>query len=164
MYALGLFTLAAAVCTVAAKTIVITVGGNTTNDATTVFKPNVVVANEGDTVLFNCELLSYRFFDHCLDPLFPPVTNGNHTVTQSTFAFPCVPAHTTDSTVNGFDSSFRDAGNEQAITTLSVTVDDPDKTIWFYDYNTCAQGGVGAVNLNKTSTETLDGFQVCYTI
>ncbi|KAF8070738.1 hypothetical protein FPV67DRAFT_1448419 [Lyophyllum atratum] len=114
-----------------AKTIVITVGGNTTNDATTVFQPNTVVA----------------------------LTQGNHTVTQSTFASPCIPAHDTDSTINGFDSSFRNAGNGTAITNLPYTVTDANTTIWFYDFNLCSQGGVGAINVNESSTETIDGFQ-----
>ncbi|KAG6861113.1 hypothetical protein C0995_003842 [Termitomyces sp. Mi166 len=139
-FALGLFTLASVVAAAFAKTIVITVGGNTTNDATTVFQPNTVVADKGDTVLFN-------------------FTNGNHTATQSSFATPCVPIHDTDIIVNGFDSSFRDAGEEQAITTLPVAIGNPNETIWFYDYNTCSKGGVGAINLNKSSTETIDGFQ-----
>ncbi|KAH0588797.1 hypothetical protein H2248_004597 [Termitomyces sp. 'cryptogamus'] len=132
--------LVSAVVAASAKTIVITVGGNTTNDATTVFQPNVVVADKGDIVLFN-------------------FTNGNHTATQSTFAAPCTPIHDTDIAINGFDSSFRDAGKEQAITTLPVTIDNPNQTVWFYDFTTCAQGGVGAINLNKSSTETIDGFQ-----
>ncbi|KAG6920199.1 hypothetical protein DXG01_004968 [Tephrocybe rancida] len=161
---LGLFAacnkpiqLAAAV-TAVAKTVVVTVGGNTTNDATTVFQPNVVFADQGDTVVFNCKFLLH-LFNLLLDPLSPAVTNGNHTATQSTFAFPCISVHDINSTINGFDSNFRDAGKQQAITTLSVTIDNSNKTIWFYDYNTCGQGGVGGINLNKTSTETIDGFQ-----
>ncbi|GLB37732.1 hypothetical protein LshimejAT787_0407830 [Lyophyllum shimeji] len=123
-----------------AKTIVITVGGNTTSDATSVFQPNSVVAREGDVVLFN-------------------FTQGNHTATQSTFAAPCVRAHDSDITFNGFDSSFRNAGDGEAITTLPVTISDSNTTIWFFDFNTCAKGGVGAINVNTSSTETLDGFQ-----
>lgn len=90
------------------------------------------------------------------------VTLGNHSVTQSTFAAPCVPAHDTDITVNGFDSSFRDAGNETAITNLPVTITDPKTPIWFFDYNTCALGGVGVINVNVSSLETLEGFQVSH--
>ena len=40
---------------VAAKQIVITVGYNTTNDATKVFQPASVIAQTGDIVYFNCE-------------------------------------------------------------------------------------------------------------
>ena len=33
-----------------------------------------------------------------------------------------------------------------------------NQTFWFFDYNTCGIGGVGAINFNTSSTETLDGF------
>lgn len=130
----------APICFVTAKQIVITVGHNVTNDATKVFQPASVVAQTGDVVYFNFTL-------------------GNHTATQSTFSSPCIPAHDTNVTVNGFNSGFRDAGNSQAITNLPVIVDNPNATIWFFDYNTCAQGGVGGININDSSSETLQGFQ-----
>ncbi|KAG6828252.1 hypothetical protein H0H92_008640 [Tricholoma furcatifolium] len=140
MYRITLaLSVVAVVVAASAKTVVITVG-NTTSDAKTVFTPNSVAANAGDTVLFN-------------------FTHGNHTATQSAFSSPCVPIHKTNVTVNGFDSSFRDAGNEQAVTTLPVTINDNITTIWFYDSNTCAEGGVGGININSSSTETLAGFQ-----
>ncbi|KIK09255.1 hypothetical protein K443DRAFT_671747 [Laccaria amethystina LaAM-08-1] len=123
------------------KIVVITVGGNTTSNAGLVFSPESVVADLGDTVFFN-------------------FTQGNHTVTQSSFASPCIPIHETDSTVNGFDSSFRDAGNGTAITNLPITVIDPNTTVWFFDFNTCGLGGVGGINVNQSSYQTLDGFQV----
>lgn len=88
-----------------------------------------------------------------------PVTEGNHTAIQSTFSSPCIPAHITNQTINGFDSGFRNTDNGTAITTLTFTVTDPNTTVWFYDANTCAQGGVGGININESSTETLDGFQ-----
>ncbi|EPT00318.1 hypothetical protein FOMPIDRAFT_1016617 [Fomitopsis schrenkii] len=31
-------------------------------------------------------------------------------------------------------------------------------TIWFFDWNTCALGGVGGINVNESSTQTLAGF------
>lgn len=62
--------------------------------------------------------------------------------------------------MNGFDSSFRNAGNGTAITNLPVTVTDPNTTIWFFDYNTCGLGGVGGINVNESSYQTLAGFQV----
>jgi len=37
-----------------AKDIVITVGGNTTDDVTTVFKPRTVTGRLGDVIVFNC--------------------------------------------------------------------------------------------------------------
>ena len=92
-------------------------------------------------------------------PFTPTVTQGNHSAIQSEFATPCIPAHDTNITVNGFNSGFRDAGNGTAITNLPVTISD-NSTIWFYDANTCAQGGVGGINVNESSTETLDGFRV----
>ena len=88
------------------------------------------------------------------------VTQGNHTATQALFASPCIPAHRINETVNGFDSGFRQSLNFTAITTLEVPITDNDTTIWFYDYNTCAEGGVGVINVNETSLETLDGFEV----
>jgi len=132
-----------ACASVAARTIVITVGGSSVNEtnATAIFDPQTVDAVAGDTVVFN-------------------FTFGNHTVTQSEFATPCIHAHDTDSSVNGFDSAFRDAGSEQAVTQLQVpiTKDNENDTIWFYDANTCAEGGVGAINVNESSSQPFDAF------
>ncbi|KAI1791124.1 hypothetical protein LXA43DRAFT_973197 [Ganoderma leucocontextum] len=124
-----------------AKQIVITVGGSTQapDNAITVFDPDAVTADIGDLIVFN-------------------FTQGNHTATQSTFAAPCIPLHDFDTTLNGFDSSFRNAGNFSAVTTLSVNVTTND-TIWFFDWNTCAEGGVGGININGSSYQTLDGFR-----
>ncbi len=93
-----------------------------------------------------------------------PVTQGNHTVTQSLFATPCIPAHDANITINGFDSAFRDAGNGTAITILTVpiTPEIENQTIWFFDYNTCGQGGVGGINVNESSFENTDAFIVRY--
>ncbi|KJA28915.1 hypothetical protein HYPSUDRAFT_155068 [Hypholoma sublateritium FD-334 SS-4] len=131
---------AALVTSVYAKTVVVTVGDSTTGNPMDTFQPANVTANQGDVVLFN-------------------FTEGNHTATQSTFSSPCIPAHITNQTINGFDSGFRDTDNGTAITTLTFTVTDPNTTVWFYDANTCSQGGVGGININESSTETLDGFQ-----
>ncbi|KAI9062444.1 hypothetical protein FKP32DRAFT_1574111, partial [Trametes sanguinea] len=123
-----------------AKQIVITVGDPLSSDnATTVFRPAEVKANIGDVVLFN-------------------FTQGNHSATQSTFASPCIPAHDTNVTINGFNSDLRPTNNGTAITNLPVTITTND-TIWFYDIATCAEGGVGGININDSSTETLEGFQ-----
>ena len=64
-------------------------------------------------------------------------------MTQSTFASPCIPAHDTNITINGFDSGFRDTVNGMAITNLVVPITD-NGTTWFFDVNTCqrARGGV----------------------
>ncbi|KAM5537996.1 hypothetical protein V8D89_008472 [Ganoderma adspersum] len=124
-----------------AKQVVVTVGGSTQapDGASTVFDPDAVTADIGDVVIFN-------------------FTQGNHTATQSTFAAPCIPLHDFNITLNGFDSSFRSAGNFSAITYLSVNVTTSD-TIWFFDWNTCAEGGVGGININGTNYLTLDGFR-----
>ncbi|CCM03922.1 uncharacterized protein FIBRA_06073 [Fibroporia radiculosa] len=126
----------------AGQTYVITVGHNTTSNASLVFQPQEVHAELGDTVLFN-------------------FTDGNHTAIQSTFSEPCIPAHQTNITINGFDSGFRDAGNGTAITILSVPIlaENVNTTMWFFDWNTCAEGGVGVINANDSSTETLAGFE-----
>jgi len=34
-------------------------------------------------------------------------------------------------------------------------------TFWFYDYNECGEGGVGVINNDESSNETLAGFLVC---
>jgi len=126
---------------VAAKQIMIVVGGNTTEDATKVFQPASVRAKAGGVVYFNFTL-------------------GNHTAIRSTFGSPCIPAHDTNiSTENGCNSGFRNAGVGSAITSLPVVIDDVNTAIWFFDYNTCAQGGVGGININDSSLQTLDGFR-----
>lgn len=140
----------------------ITVGGNTTANIGSVFTPQSVTADAGDVVVFNCIFTFDLSLSQKIDTL-PSVTQGNHTATQSTFGSPCVPAHITDSTINGFDSAFRDTDNGTAITQLTVPISDNTTTIWFFDFNTCALGGVGGININESSTATLDGFVVCFT-
>jgi len=126
---------------VTAKVIIITVGGNTTDDGTTTFVPQRVDAVLGDEVRFN-------------------FTNGNHTATESTFSSPCIPAHETDNTINGFDSGFRDTqpGTAGSILSVPILIQNENHTFWFFDYNTCGQGGVGVINNNESSSETLAGF------
>ncbi|KAK0459117.1 uncharacterized protein EV420DRAFT_1747504 [Desarmillaria tabescens] len=128
--------------TVLAENIVVTVGHNTTNNASAVFQPQSVTAKLNDIVVFN-------------------FTEGNHTVTQSLFYAPCIPANGANNTVNGFDSGFRDTVNGTAITILTVpiTTDIENQTLWFFDYNTCGEGGVGVINVNESSSETLEGFE-----
>ena len=144
-----------------AKQVVVTVGHNTTTNATAVFDPAEIFAELNDTVIFNCTSLPILAASLSY-PHFVSVTLGNHTVTQSTFSSPCTPAHDINVTLNGFDSGFRDTVNGTAITILSVpiTPDIANKTLWFFDYNTCAQGGVGGININDSTTETLAGFAV----
>ncbi|KAN0130825.1 hypothetical protein V8E53_011500 [Lactarius tabidus] len=139
MYAFILLVLAS-VYLVAAETIVITVGDNAADGSTT-FDPLRVDAVVGDTVVFN-------------------FTSGNHTATQSTFSSPCIPAHDTNVTINGFDSGFRNTtpGTAGSILSVPILAQNQNETFWFFDFNTCGQGGVGAINNNESSTETLAGF------
>ncbi|RPD57979.1 hypothetical protein L226DRAFT_574779 [Lentinus tigrinus ALCF2SS1-7] len=119
-----------------AKLIVVTVGGNGTNS---VFDPPEVVANIHDTVLFN-------------------FTQGKHTATQSTFASPCVPIQDVNSSYIGFSSGFHDTANGSAVTSYQFEVLD-NSTLWYFDAATCSQGGVGGINVNDSSWQTLDGFR-----
>ncbi|KXN87480.1 hypothetical protein AN958_08785 [Leucoagaricus sp. SymC.cos] len=135
----ALFTLFAFLTVVSAKVVVVTVGVNATDSPSSYFDPPTVTANRGDVVYFN-------------------FTVGNHTVTQSVFAAPCMRAHDFNQSINGFDSGFRNAGNHSAITNLQIPIEDPSTTIWYFDWNTCSTGGVGAINVNESSSETYDGF------
>ncbi|KAF5393304.1 hypothetical protein D9757_000487 [Collybiopsis confluens] len=132
------------------QTIVVTVSNATSSNASSVFSPSQITANVGDLVLFN-------------------FTAGNHTATQSAFFAPCTPINYTNGT-NGFDSNFavvpanwnisQGAFPIQAVPILESNKND---TMWFYDVNTCAQGGVGVINLvvgdPATAGQTLDGFR-----
>ncbi|KAJ7244133.1 hypothetical protein B0H12DRAFT_1236181 [Mycena haematopus] len=125
-------------------THVITVSNNqSATNGTNVFSPQVVNASLGETVFFN-------------------FTQGNHSATESTFASPCIPAHDTNSTINGFDTNIRPAGNATSVTNfiLIMNADIVNTTIWFYDETTCGIGGVGVINPgNVTATDqTIDGF------
>jgi len=133
---------AAAVAYAQNNTYYIIVGQNTTTNASLVFQPQEVHAVVGDTVVFN-------------------FTVGNHTAIQATFAEPCIPAHEANITINGFNSGFRDAGNFTSMSILTVPIlpQNVNTTMWFYDYNTCGLGGVGVINANDSSTETLAGFE-----
>ncbi|KAF7351148.1 hypothetical protein MSAN_01677300 [Mycena sanguinolenta] len=128
----------------ATVTHVVTVANNqSATNGTNVFTPQVVNASLGDIVFFN-------------------FTQGNHSATQSDFATPCIPIHDTNSTINGFDTSIRPAGNGTSITNF-VLVMNPDivnKTLWFFDQTTCGIGGVGVVNPGNVSAtlQTIDGF------
>ncbi|KAL1743755.1 Le.flp1-like protein [Schizophyllum fasciatum] len=139
--ALSVVALSGLASLAAAEEIWIQVGGNTSDNASAVFQPQQVTAKLNDIVFFN-------------------FTQGNHTVTQSLFASPCIPANAANSTINGFDSGFRDAGNGTAITELSVPITEQieNQTLWFFDYNTCGEGGVGGINVNDSDWENLEAF------
>ena len=113
-------------------------GGTTTVHVITVsnstgkklmFSPNNVQANMGDMVQFQ-------------------FAGGNHTVTQSTFANPCMPINMVMSNTTGFFSGFQfvAAGAQQMPTyTLMVNTTAP---IWYYcsQGKHCQSGMVGAIN------------------
>jgi plastocyanin len=132
-----------------AQTIVVTVSNPTSSDnASSVFSPSEITAGLNDLVLFN-------------------FTQGNHTATQSDFFAPCVPVNYTNGT-NGFDSNFaivptNFTGPAFPIEAVPILQSNVNKTMWFYDVNTCADGGVGVINLvagdPATSGQTLDGFR-----
>jgi hypothetical protein len=132
-----------------------------TANATKVFWPNEVYAVLGDTVWFNCACRAHLVVCPRLFSRSFLVTNGTHSATQSTFAQPCTPAHDSNITINGFDSQLRPAGNGTAVTNLPVpiTPEIANTTLWFYDRTTCGGGGVGVINANESSSQTLAGFQ-----
>ncbi|KAI0338335.1 hypothetical protein BDW22DRAFT_1362933 [Trametopsis cervina] len=132
-------SLAACASLVSAKRVIVKVGANTTDDPSLIFQPQQVTATAGDVVVFTFE-------------------NGTHTATQADFAAPCIPLSFHNSSVNGFNSGERPANNGTTVTTLEVPITDNTTTFWFYDNDSCGDGGVGGININQTSTETLDGF------
>ncbi|KAF7324319.1 hypothetical protein MVEN_02648600 [Mycena venus] len=75
---------------------------------------------------------------------------------------PCIPAHLTNVTINGFDTSLRPAGNGTSITDFRIIMnaDIVNTTLWYYDQTTCGIGGVGVINPGNVSAtlQTIDGF------
>ncbi|KAJ7072666.1 hypothetical protein C8F01DRAFT_1104868 [Mycena amicta] len=113
----------------------VTVANNlTATNGSAVFTPPVVNASLGETVIFN-------------------FTNGTHSATQSTFANPCVPAHDTNVTINGFDTGLRPANNGSSVTDYRIIMnpDIADQPLWFYDQTTCGIGGVGVINVGNVT-------------
>jgi len=122
-----------------AEVFTILVGANKTANASQIFQPAELHAQGGDFVVFN-------------------FTNGTYEVAQSEFDAPCVPLHDHNVTLNGFDTGPRPANNGTSQTVFNLSITDNTTTIWFFDPSTCAQGGVGGININDSSTETLAGF------
>jgi len=118
---------------VSAKQIPVKVGESGLN-----YTPNDFTADIGDEIVF-----SY----------YPK----NHTVTQSSFAKPCVPL------AGGFFSGFipTASGVAEKTFTIKVTTKDP---IWFYCSQPvlthCTAGMVGGVNINQSSKNTLAAFKL----
>jgi len=111
---LGQALILAFVATIAvAKRVVVNVGDGTKNESTidpsTIFSPQTVDADIGDTIFFN-------------------FTWGNFSVIQSTFSEPCIHAHDTNATINGFDSGTRATVNGTAITNLEHPVTDNERS------------------------------------
>ncbi|KAH9944777.1 hypothetical protein B0H21DRAFT_445078 [Amylocystis lapponica] len=137
----SVFSLLVSAAVVSAADIWVQVGANTTNNASLIFQPAEIHAGLNDTIYFN-------------------FTSGNHTATQSSFSQPCIPAIDSSPSFNGFDSGLRLASNGSNVTFLPVPLlpENYNVTMWFYDASTCGEGGVGVINPNDSSTETLAGF------
>ncbi|TBU27930.1 hypothetical protein BD311DRAFT_865856 [Dichomitus squalens] len=146
-----------AVAASSAEQIVLTVSGTTTTNASTVSQLAEVTANIGGIVFSNFQDLSH---DRAT-VLHQGWDVDNRSAIQSEVASPRIPAHDTNITVNGFNLGSRDGGNGAAITSLPVTMTD-NNTIMFCDANTCAEGGVGGITVDESSTETLDGLRMVF--
>jgi len=124
---------------VSAADIYIQVGLNlSATNGSTVFTPQEVHAIIGDTIFFN-------------------ITAGNHSVIESTFAQPCIPSGEASPPINGFISPPENAINGTNVTYSVAVVN--NNSMWYYDPGTCGIGGVGVINANDSSNQTLAGFQ-----
>jgi len=136
-----LAALASVVPTLAANITVI-VGANASGAPGLVFNPQVITAAVGD-------LINFEFH------------GGNHTVTQSSFANPCVQQFNTVTQQNGFTSPFMpyDAASGQiGVFTLEVT--QTANPIWFFCARPphCKGGMYGAINPPTTGERTFAAF------
>ncbi|KAF8217973.1 hypothetical protein K438DRAFT_1656883 [Mycena galopus ATCC 62051] len=104
------------------------------------FSPTNVTANAGDTVTFQFQ-------------------SKNHSVTQSSFASPCVPL------AQGVDSGFQAVTiNATAFPTFSFTLNNASTPLFFFSkqnilVNECQQGMVFSVNANPDSAKSFAAFQ-----
>ena len=116
----------------------LTYNGTGDGDASGVFRPQQIDAQVGDQLLFN-------------------FTRGNHSVIQSTFDQPCVPISEHNTTVNGFNTGYRDTNNGTAITDflVDITPEWENQTIWFYDGNTCGEYFCGRVQCRTVRADML---------
>jgi len=129
MKLLSLVAAFASVGFASAATFIISVGEN--NGLT--FDPSSITADVGDTVAFQFKA-------------------KNHSVTQSTFAAPCVKS--------GVDSGFFPvAANATVIPQWSLTLNNVSAPLWFMCAQTghCEQGMVFAIN--PTAQKTFEAFQ-----
>ncbi|KAF7372869.1 Cupredoxin [Mycena sanguinolenta] len=116
-----------------ASNILVLVGAN--NQLT--FSPSNVTANVGDTVTFQFE-------------------SRNHSVTQSSFASPCVPL------AQGIDSGFQPVGIDvTALPTFSFTLNNASTPLFFFSKQNgeCEQGMVFSINANPDSAKSFAAFQ-----
>jgi len=106
------------------------------------FDPQQIVAAKGDIVSFE-----FR--------------NGNHTVTQSSFANPCAWQLNTATNKTGFNSGFIpfNAASGQ-VGVYSLEVSDPNTPIWFFCGRPphCKGGMYGAINPPTTGNKTFAAF------
>jgi len=106
------------------------------------FDPQQIVAAKGDIVSFE-----FR--------------NGNHTVTQSSFANPCAWQFNTATNKNGFNSGFIPFNATSAqVGVYSLQVSDPNTPIWFFCGRPphCKSGMYGAINPPTTGNKTFTAF------
>jgi len=128
-FALASATLATLATAVLAANIQVQVGSGALD-----FSPSSITAAQGDTIEF----------------IFFP---KNHTVTQSTFAAPCLPMS------GGIDSGYMPvAAGAAQVPSMTITVNDTTP-LWFFckQVTHCEQGMVFAIN--PTANKTFEAFQ-----
>lgn len=111
-------------------------------NGTLTYTPANITAAMGDTVTF--------VFVH-----------GNHTVTQSTFAAPCVYEQNATAGTAGFTSGFQPISANQTLVPSVTMVVNTTSPIWFYcqQANHCQQGMVGAINAVESSAKSYEAFK-----
>lgn len=90
------------------------------------------------------------------------IVRPSHEHFQSDFATPCIPISKTNATINGFDSGPRPAVMPPTELRVPIDASNNGTPIFYYDSanGSCGMGGVGVINVNESSPETLDGFIV----
>ncbi|EJU05483.1 hypothetical protein DACRYDRAFT_103969 [Dacryopinax primogenitus] len=111
-------------------------------NGTLTYTPANITATVGDSVTF--------VFAH-----------GNHTVTQSTFAAPCVYTQNATAGTVGFQSGFQPIASNQSLVPSVTMLVNTTAPIWFYcqQANHCQQGMVGAINAVEGSAKSYDAFK-----
>ncbi|KZO95723.1 hypothetical protein CALVIDRAFT_537707 [Calocera viscosa TUFC12733] len=111
-------------------------------NGTVTYTPASITAAMGDTVTF--------VFVH-----------GNHTVTQSTFATPCIYAQNATAGTAGFQSGFQPVAANQTLVPSVTMMVNTTAPIWFYcqQGTHCEQGMVGAINAVESSAKSYEAFK-----